>query len=56
MEERRFYDLELDEIVTLAELREEYEALKSYGDTEAESFEEYLSNCMYWNNGTLKEL
>jgi len=53
---RRFYDNETDEIVDINQLRAEYETLKANGDTEAEDFSLYLSNCMSSNNGTLEEI
>ena len=33
-----------------------YAELKANEDTEAKTFKEYLSNCMYYNNGTLEEV
>ena len=53
---RKFYDTENDEEITLKELQQEYENLKASGDTESETFEQYLSNCMTYNNGTLEEI
>lgn len=53
---RKFYDTENDEEITLEELQQEYEQLKANGDTESETFEQYLSNCMTYNNGTLEEI
>lgn len=53
---RKFYDTEHDKVITLEELQAEFEDLKASGDTESETFEQYLSNCMTYNNGTLEEI
>ena len=53
---RKFLDIERDEVITLEELRAEFEDLKASGDTESETFEQYLTNCMTKNNGTLEEI
>ena len=53
---RRFYDTENNEYITIEQLEEEYNELKATGNTEAETFSDYVSNCMWWNNGTLKEV
>ena len=53
---RKFYDTEHDKEITLEELQAEFEDLKASGDTESETFEQYLSNCMTYNNGTLEEI
>ena len=37
-------DRERGEELTLTDLREEYETLKNAGETEAETFEDYLDN------------
>ena len=49
-------DFERDEFITLDELKEEFQELKNSGNTEADTFEDYLSNCMDYNNGTLEEV
>lgn len=49
-----FWDFEREELLTEEQLKLEYEELKSNGGTEAETFTEYLDNCMEWNNGTLE--
>lgn len=49
--ERSFYDTEHDVIVTLAELRAEYEA-----EEREVSFSQYVNNCLTRNNGTLEEI
>ena len=48
-----FYDVESEQYITIEELRQQYEELKEAGETEADSFEEYLDNCMTKNNGAL---
>lgn len=49
----KFWDTEAEEIVSLSQLKDEYEELKKDGQTEAETFEDYLSNCLH-KNGTLE--
>ena len=44
MEKAVIKDTERSEELTLTELRTEYEALKNAGETEAETFEDYLEN------------
>ncbi len=44
MENKAIRDTETGGEFTLAELRTEYEALKSSGETEAATFEDYLEN------------
>lgn len=56
MQERIFYDIERETIITEAQLRNEYEEMKSSGDTEAKTFSDYVLNCMTYNNGTLEEV
>ena len=56
MSERMFYDIESEELLTYSQLQKEYEELNANNETEAENFSEYLSNCMWYNNGTLKEV
>jgi hypothetical protein len=53
---RKFLDYETGNIVGYEDLQKEYEELKANNNTEAESFSQYLSNCMWYNNGTLKEV
>ena len=45
-----FYDEDQEIYITLDELKEEYKELKANRYTEAECFEDYLSNCL---EGTL---
>jgi hypothetical protein len=54
--ERTFYDTENDEYITITQLENEYNELKANGNTEAETFKDYINNCMWWNNGALKEV
>lgn len=44
MEQAIIKDTEYGDELTLRELQAEYEALKKAGETEAESFEDYLEN------------
>ena len=48
-------DTERGEVLTLRDLREEYETLKNAGETEAETFEDYLENITD-GNGTCEWL
>lgn len=48
-----FFDTEWNEVITEKELLEEYKELKETGNTEAETFEIYISNCTD-KNGTLE--
>lgn len=50
---RRFL-IEMDTEITLDELRRDY--YEQFEDTDAETFEQYLELCMYWNNGALTEI
>ena len=52
---RFFYDFEHDEVLTLTQLEAEYKELKEAGETEAETFKDYLTNCLS-NDGCLEEL
>ena len=53
---RTFHDIEYDEYITFEQLEREYEELKAQRQTEAETFSDYVSNCMTYNNGTLEEV
>ena len=44
MDQAVIKDTERGEELTLTDLREEYETLKNAGETEAETFEDYLEN------------
>ena len=48
-----FHSNENDRFYSLDELRTDYERFRSEGECEDETFEDYLRNCMYWNNGDL---
>ena len=50
-----FKDTESGDILTYSDLLEEFNEQKRNGFTEAESVSQYISNCMFYNNGTLKE-
>ena len=47
----KYIDLETDEIITDQQLRAEYTVLRAAGNTEAETYEQYLDSCL---NGTLE--
>ena len=53
--ERMFRDIESGEILSLSELRSEYEDLYASGEIETDSFEGYLRDCLS-KNGTLEEV
>ena len=55
MEKTVIKDTERSEELTLTALREEYETLKNAGETEAETFEDYLENITD-GNGTCEWL
>ena len=55
MEKTVIRDTERGEELTLTELRAEYETLKNSGETEAETFEDYLENITD-GNGTCEWL
>jgi len=50
----KFYDTEHGITLDLAELLTEYDILKKENETEAESFGDYLQNCLTRNGGTLE--
>ena len=47
----KFVDIETDEVLTVEELRKEYEELKANECTEAEDFNMYIQSCL---KGTLE--
>ena len=49
-----FYDFENYEIITEEQLYAEYMELKTEGNTETETFADYVENCMDYNNGALE--
>lgn len=51
-----YRDIETGEILSRADLVNEYETLCAQGETEAENANDYIINCMTWNNGTLEEV
>lgn len=53
--ERKFRDTESGEIITLSELKHEYEELYDSGEVETETFDGYLKNCLS-KNGFLEEV
>lgn len=53
--DRKFRDTESGKIITLSQLKEEYEELKASGETEAENFSDYLTNCLD-QDGFLEEI
>ena len=50
----KYHDIESDTIVTLDELKQEYQLLVNNGTIEDQTFDEYLNNCLTRNNGTLE--
>ena len=48
-----FYDSEIEQIISLEELKQEYTLLKKNHETESESFDIFIENCLSENNGTL---
>ena len=51
-----YRDIETGEILSRTDLIKEYEILYANGETEAENANDYIVNCMTWNNGTLEEV
>ena len=45
-----------DRILATSDLRAEFDMFRSEGSYLDESFDEYLTGCMYWNNGALTPL
>lgn len=52
----KFRDVEHNEIITIDELEAEYKELYANGETEAETFSDYIENCMTYNNGCLENM
>ena len=50
----RFYDFEREIEISIEELEAEFKELREARETEAICFEDYLENCMDYNNGTLE--
>jgi len=48
-----YYCNEDDRILSTEELRQEFDMFRSEGSYLDETFDEYLSGCMYQNNGSL---
>lgn len=54
---KAFKDIESNEIVTIEQLKSEYDQLKkSDPETFDYSFAEYIENCLTRNNGTLEKV
>ena len=53
--ERKFRDTESGEVITISQLKAEYEDLRDSGETEAETFSDYLANCLD-QDGFLEEI
>lgn len=49
----KYHDIETDEVLTIDDLKTEYRILRENGETEADTFEDYLQNCLS-KNGTLE--
>ena len=49
-----FYDTNTDKIVIQEELKNEYLILKQNQETDEESFDDFIDNCLTRNNGTLE--
>lgn len=47
------YDFEAGEVVSPAQLEAEWHEAYKNGWIEPCTFSQYLSNCMYWHNGSL---
>jgi hypothetical protein len=51
-----YKDIESGDIIFRNELEREYKSFKESGNTEAETFGNYISNCTTRNGGTLQEI
>lgn len=53
-----FYDIESGEVVTLTELKDEYETLRTDEpwNVEGMSFNDYVANCLTIHGGTLERM
>ena len=51
-----FYDIERDIYITNAELEKEFHELRRNGETDAETFSQYVNNCLTIHNGTLEKV
>ena len=51
-----YHCVEDDRILSTNELLAEFNEFQSEGSYLDESFKDYLSGCMYWNNGSLTPL
>ena len=49
----RYHDIETDEVLTIDDLKTEYRILRENGETETDTFDGYLQNCLS-KNGTLE--
>lgn len=55
----KFFDIESETIVTLDQLKKEFESMKKYNPTDFDenyTFEMYVTNCLTRNNGTLEPI
>ena len=56
----KFYDTEHDCVVTIGQLKKEYDDLKRDPETRSEyehvSFQKFVENCLVKNNGTLESI
>lgn len=52
---KTFYDIETETIITESELMESFEALREDGETDCETFAEYVRECT-GKNGSLEEI
>lgn len=51
-----FHSNEMDTVVSIDRIRSEFDEFQAEGSYLDESFDEYLTGCMYWNNGDLTPL
>lgn len=53
---RKWYDIELQTIVTEDELRDEFSTIRNDGEHNGWTFEDYVDACMTRHNGTLEDV
>ena len=52
----KWRDIESGEIITESQLRKEWKAAMESGECDPVTFEQYIENCMTYNNGTLENI
>lgn len=53
---QKYYDENSDSVVTIEQIKKEFQQFQAEGLYTGYKFSEYLQNCMDYNNGSLTEL